>query len=260
MRVRRPIVVTLLLAGVAGLIAALVPPSRCPLEVKLSRIVPSGIFNDDGNEYLLMYLTIRNRETRSFIFEANWTIQAKLTNCWGEVPQIPAFPTIYPGKTATALAMVPAGMDACRLRVNFRMAYQTWKARLLEMIGLRGRTLLAKSPLLCKLVWADARQAVRVSRHWRQSTVEVAFPPRGAEPARERVHVNVIFQSNAGRPGRRADSFCWESVNHQVGFSCPHRAGRLALLPPMLAPCRARLEHNKRTSRFMFNTLVADNE
>ena len=51
-----------------------------------------------------------------------------------------------------------------------------------------------------------------------------------------------------------------KSVSHQVGFSCPHRAGRLALLLPMLTPCRARLDRNKRTSRFMLNSLVADNE
>jgi hypothetical protein len=51
-----------------------------------------------------------------------------------------------------------------------------------------------------------------------------------------------------------------KSVNHEIGFSCPYRARRLALLLPMLAPCRARLEGNKRTSHFMFNSLVADNE
>ncbi len=51
-----------------------------------------------------------------------------------------------------------------------------------------------------------------------------------------------------------------KSVNHQIGFSCPHRAGRLALLLPMLASCRARLERNKRTSHFMLNSLVAGNE
>ena len=51
-----------------------------------------------------------------------------------------------------------------------------------------------------------------------------------------------------------------KSVSHQVGFSCPHRAGRSALLLPMLATCRARRERNKRTSQFMLNSLVADNE
>ena len=74
------------------------------------------------------------------------------------------------------------------------------------------------------------------------------------------VHENVMFTSSAVRPGRRAESFCWESVNRQVGFSCPYRAGRLALLLPMLAPCRARSERNERTSHSIFNSLVSDNE
>jgi hypothetical protein len=73
----------------------------------------------------------------------------------------------------------------------------------------------------------------------------------------EPVHENVIFPSSPGRPSEYADSFCWESVNHQVGFSCPYRAGRLALLLPMLPPRRARSECNKQRSRFMFNSLVA---
>jgi hypothetical protein len=185
MRVRRAIVVTLLLSGVAGPIAAFVPASRCPLAVKLSAIEPSAIFDDDGNEYLLMYLAIRNREVRSYVFEANWTIQARLTNCWVEMPQTFAPSQIYPGKTATALLMVPAATDACRLRVNFRTAYQTWKAPLLEIIGLRGRTLLAKSPLLCKLVGPDEWWTWRVSRQWRQTTVEVALTPPHAAAARK---------------------------------------------------------------------------
>jgi len=199
MRVHRAIVVALLLSGVAGLVAALVSASRCPLEVKLSAIEPSGIVDDHANEYLLIYLTIRNRENRSSVFEANCSIQAELTNCWVEMPRTFAVSTIFPGKSATAFLIVPAETDACRLRVKLRMACQTWKARLLDMTGLRGRTLLANSPLLCKLVWPDERRAVRVSRRWRQITVDVALPPRPAPAARNagRVH-NKPVHATAG--------------------------------------------------------------
>ncbi len=38
------------------------------------------------------------------------------------------------------------------------------------------------------------------------------------------VHENVLFPTSASHPSERADSFCWQSVNHQVAFSWPYRA------------------------------------
>jgi hypothetical protein len=197
MRVRRAIVAALVLSGVAGLLAAIAPAPHCPLEVKLGGIEPSGVFDDQGNECLLMDLTIRNREVQSSVFEANGTIQAKLTNCWVEMPQTFASSWIYPGKTTTASLMVPALTDACRLCVSFRMAHPSWKARLLEVIGLRGRTLLAKSPLLCKWVWPDERRAIRVSRRWRHTTVELVLPPRPLPAARNAGRMRHQSEENA---------------------------------------------------------------
>ena len=44
------------------------------------------------------------------------------------------------------------------------------------------------------------------------------------QPMKGSVHENVRVSSGAACPNELADSFCWESVNHQVAFSLPYRA------------------------------------
>ena len=119
----------------------------------------------------------------------------------------PCAMTVFRGKRrARALFMVPAGTDACRLRVDFRMESPIWKTRLLGMIGLKGRTLVAKSPLLCKLLWPDELRTMRVSRHWSQTEVEVALPPRGATAVR--VHNEAMHRMSGKQVCLRLGRFC----------------------------------------------------
>jgi hypothetical protein len=142
--------------------------------------------DDGGNEELLVTLSISNRDKVSVMFDRSRAFEAKITNHWVQVEQAFRFTRLAPSQQAYVTLLMPAGTDACSLRLNYQS--EIWKQRLMEAIGLRGRTLLAKSPLLCKWVWPDELRTMRVPPHWKQATLEVAFPRSG--------------ETSAGSPGR----------------------------------------------------------
>ncbi len=55
----------------------------------------------------------------------------------------------------------------------------------IEIIGLCGRTVVAESPTLCRWVWPDEFDTIRVASKPRRVTLDVSLPQRDVQRARE---------------------------------------------------------------------------
>ena len=161
------------------MLTAFLWPLRPPFEGRLVGVEPSGMLDDAGNEGLLVTLSISNRDGVAVMFDINRVFEAKVANHWIQVDQAFRFARLAPGQQASVLLHMPAGTDVCRLRLNYQS--EIWKQRFIQAIGLRGRTLVVKSPVLCKWVWPDELRTMRVPPHWKQTTLDVVFPRRGAK-------------------------------------------------------------------------------
>jgi len=179
MRKRKVVVISTALAGVAILLAMSICPSRCPVELKLVGVEPSGMVNDEGKEAMLVTLSVSNRDSVSVMFETVTTFQAKIGGRWVEVKQAFGFDRIAPGRKSEEMLVMPGGTEACRLRFNYQS--EIWKSRLMESLGPTGRRLVAKSPWLCKWVWPDQYKTMRVPPRWKQITVDVILPQSDAK-------------------------------------------------------------------------------
>ena len=179
MRVRRYIGIVVVVIGFVALAAVLFGTLRSGFDMNVVNFEPSSMFDDAGREALLLTLSLRNRDSLAVNIKQITTFQAKVINRWIDVKQNITFDWIAPGRKSTWMLVVPAGTDACRFHLNYQS--ETWKSRLMVILGPTGRRLLAKSPLFVrKWLWPDQYKTTYVSPRWKQITLEVPLPPGGA--------------------------------------------------------------------------------
>jgi hypothetical protein len=181
MRPRRLIFVTAAVAGVAGLLAVLVWPSRCPITVKLVNVEPAGVIDDAGLEMSLVTLAVSS--CAEAVPSANHTlylgnrranVEAKVANRWVEVQDSFYLDRLAPGEESEVTLLLPAGTEICRLHLKYALA--SWKWRL---AGLLARCGMRMSPKFYRWVgWPEGRNP-----RWSVTSVELSLAPRSARQA-----------------------------------------------------------------------------
>jgi len=176
------ILAALVLVAAGGLLEALAWSRQRPIDIRVATVEPSGMVNDAGAEMLLVSLSVSNRDCVDVIFDAANGYEARsAVGDWTPVKYEFTVPRIAPGRQASVLLLAPPATSACRLRLHYQT--QIWKCRVMERLGVRGRKLVAKSRLLCKLVWPDELKTMPVPSHWRQTTIEAVIPADTMSPS-----------------------------------------------------------------------------
>lgn len=187
-RHRLIIVITLIVSlGVIGILISLPNSQSCPVEVTAMRFEPSGIRDEHGQVYLLVTLSVTNRDAIRHWFGAGTNIEAKVANRWVQIGQPFNFGSLAPGKGTHELLLLPGNASACRLRMEHLSEHRD--SRFLSLMGPGGRRLVSNSPILRKLLWPKQSKPM--------------FPP-GVRPALPEIVVEIELP--------QFDVLAWETL------------------------------------------------
>jgi hypothetical protein len=178
----RTFIVIILFAttGLAAVLGLSRWPSRAPVELKLVSATPIGSVN--GKEFMLLTLTISNRDSHSIVFNPVEDIEAKVGGRWIGVDQEFRGQLIAAGRKIQKSLFLPGGAKECRLRFRFHSwnhQSDTWMSQLLRRLGPKAVRFVAKSQLLGKWVWPD-----EWNTGWKEVTLAVTIPPSAGAPDR----------------------------------------------------------------------------
>lgn len=173
MRKRRIILVSVASLTVVSLTAFLVWYWRCPIDYTVE-CEPSGMMSN-GREATLVTFAIYNHDAVDVMFEKLNAFEVKVGSRWIQLDQKVEFSRIPARGRSRELLVVPANTEACRLHLNYQG--ETWKSRLIAVIGPTGRNWLMKSPRLCKYLWPTQGKTMASPPRWRTTTLEVILPP-----------------------------------------------------------------------------------
>jgi len=150
-------------------------PSPCPVELKFVGVEPSGVFDESENEYLLAQLEATNRDFVSVMVDDITNVELRIGGRWVDADQDLQFSEIRPNRTRDEELLIPAGTEACRLRLNYQS--ETRKFRLQARLGPRGLKWLTKVPWLAKNFWPDQYHGFSKPPKWRTTVVTLELPP-----------------------------------------------------------------------------------
>jgi hypothetical protein len=175
MRRNRIVVISAVIGGIATflLVVSLWPP-RCPVKLTVVAVEPSTIFYFGEEEAMLVTLSVGNSDIVDVTYQIP-TFEANVGGRWIEMQQVGGFSRMSAGAKREEKLVMPGG-TICR--VQLRYAPETWKSRFIVRIGPTGRTWVAKSPWLCKWVWPDQYESMRMPAAWKTNTVEIVIPRR----------------------------------------------------------------------------------
>jgi hypothetical protein len=175
-------------ASLAGLLAITARPSRCPVDLKLMSMAPSGTVGDDGRELWLVTLSISNCSAGALTFTQDWmSVEAKVAGRWVQANNLSYLRDLLRHGKTEALVLLPPGTDACRLGIKYvpeplhlRLMWIPAKLGLWRQPWYRG---LARR--VFPVGWFEPLRSDYVGRspHWRLMHPEVAFPRRSPSPA-----------------------------------------------------------------------------
>jgi hypothetical protein len=174
---RRHLAAGIVLAGLTALLAILLWPSRCPVDLKWVSMEPSGIIDADGTEPWLVTLTMTNC-CRGFLILAPQATrcEAKVGGKWTEAETVSSVTTLMRRESRLVLVLVPSAAEACRLRIQY--APEPWRLRLLKMGGALGLWRHAWVQRVTPASWLQpgSLDYRGPPRHWQFMRPEVAFP------------------------------------------------------------------------------------
>ena len=177
MHARRLVAIVVPVVGVAGLLAAWMWSSRCPVELKLVSMEPSGILDDTEKEFSLVTLGVRPFHRGSFVFADQYiTVEAKVANRWVETRNRSTLIWTEPGNDREVQFLLPFGAQACRLHLKY--APESLSLRLWRHLGLRWQRKVYASPKLVHWFWPKQNSILR--SNWRSIRPELAFPQKSA--------------------------------------------------------------------------------
>ncbi len=187
MRRRGSIVISMPVGAVVALLLAFAWARPCPLDLKLVSVETCDVWDEAGNQPVLVTLSLSSQDRVSVLSQTNAAFQARINNRWVDLNQTLKPGTIRPGQGYQAPVLMPAGTDACRLSLDYQYQYElrTWKHGFIDLIGLRARTFVAKSPILSKWVWPDEFEVIRVASESKRVTLEMSLLRHDVQPVRE---------------------------------------------------------------------------
>ena len=187
MRVRKLLVLGAAAAGLAGLLALTVWPSRCPVALMLMSVAPSGTVEDDETEHWLVALSISNCSAGVLTFaQESMHVEAKVANRWVEARQLSYVDGLARRSEAKVLLVVPVGTDACRLSIKYLP--EPLHLRLLSIPPRLGLWRTSWYPALALRVfpvgWLNPLRSDFIGRspHWKWISPEISFPQRSTGP------------------------------------------------------------------------------
>jgi hypothetical protein len=178
---RKLIAFLLVVCGIVVLLAALLSRPRCPVELRVLAVGPSGIVDDSGKESSLVALSVSNIDCVAIMFDRNGDGEAEVEGRWITVEPSVNLDRIAAGRGMEESLIVPAGARTLRLRLRYQS--ETWKSRLMIRLGPNGRMWVAKSSLLCRLVWPDQYKTMPFPPRWKLVTLKVSVPNNEQRPA-----------------------------------------------------------------------------
>lgn len=197
MRKRRYISIVLILLIISAALGLLVFSARPRLSVPVIRLVsnePAGMFDDTGREMRLLTLTARNENPRQhrdpardtlYVRDSARVVEVRMadswikivwaTNLWGLGVQLD------PGEeNPTALALVPAGSDRCRVWIQYGVPTLSAKG-VLESAVARLPPAIRSRISYRFWRWIGFPGLYRPGR-WRQISVELTLHPTSSPP------------------------------------------------------------------------------
>lgn len=200
-------------AGIAGLLAITARPSRCPVDLKLMSMAPSGTVEDDGREPWLVTLSISNCSAGVLTFAQEWmSVEAKVANRWVEANNLAYLGGLARHGKGEVLVLLPSGTDACRLRIKYLP--EPLHLRLMSMPAKLGLWRYSWYRALARRVfpvgWVEPLRSdfIGGSPHWRLMHPEVAFPQRSTGPA------GTLDRTHSNRPAVDAGTALQFAVRH----------------------------------------------
>jgi hypothetical protein len=169
-------VISAVIGGIATLLAFYLRLPRCPVELSVVGVEPSSLIY--FGEKKAMQVTLRVRRLDSVFAYDIPSFEAKVGGRWIEFQRVAGFPGTVGGGMRVGTEpeetlVMPEGTEACRVQLRYHAG--TWKRRFIESIGPIGRSWVAKSRWLHKLVWPDPNE----SMPWqppKTNTVEIMIP------------------------------------------------------------------------------------
>jgi hypothetical protein len=189
----------------AALLAALVGPSRCPVELGFMKMEPAEIVASDGTKMYLVDLRVVNRQPAAVEFRDPVHCEAKVANHWVEAPdtwtihsiagfrprrKAPAAPDVMLVPSAAEVTLlVPADATACRFRLEYRYLgrrplplgigdpWARWEAPSLAALRVQQVTARISRPLY-NWLWPASAPSPRAAPPgpWRRITAKAEFP------------------------------------------------------------------------------------
>lgn len=111
------------IAAIGAVIAVVVWPSHCPIQLGIVGVEPSGIYDERRSESSLCYIALSNRDNvRLSLNTKTVEFEARVGRRYVTVPRASSVAGVPPGRLSGIAILVPAGADACRMRFT----YQYW--------------------------------------------------------------------------------------------------------------------------------------
>jgi hypothetical protein len=179
MRPRKLVAGASLAAVLTGLLVALAWLSSSPLELKVLKMERCDVYDDNGTQLWLATLAVSNPNAQYLELEKDWvSVEARVANRWIDVKNLCPPLNLWTPRTLVPRAhremhlILPAGTEMCRLRANFQG--ELFRSRFARLLGVRGRSIVSKSPAMSKWLWGNAYwpQSFRSPPHWKQTTLE----------------------------------------------------------------------------------------
>ncbi len=181
MRARKLLAGGVAATGLVGLLVATSWPSRCPVDLKLVGMAPSGTMDDDGSESWLVTLSISNCSAGVLFVAREWlNAEAKVANHWVEAADLESLGDLPRHGTREVLILAPFRADACRLHINYLP--EPLHLRLMKLsakLGLwRHAWYRALALRVFPVGWLEPLRSDYVGRspHWRRMSPEVMLP------------------------------------------------------------------------------------
>jgi hypothetical protein len=191
---RKGVVILALVTMVIG-IAVFSLGLRSPIELRMTRIEPSGVLDEVGTELWLAACLVSNVSAAAVEFEWGKTeVEFRVAGQWAKTETMELLNNpryLAPRGARELLFLVPPPAEACRIRLNYQPELFQW--RTWRRLGQSGQKWADKFPRVSRRLWPcgefgerpPAGRSMRRPAHWRRFTAEaeVAVALRGVPKA-----------------------------------------------------------------------------
>lgn len=166
-----------------GGLLAFMASRPAPIELRVLSIERTGMFDEAGEEPLLMTLSVTNKHRVRVEFQLATNYHCRVGNQWVEAKEYFQFGRfIGSGNTSERSFIVPAGTDAFRTRVNYQTEH--WRVQMIAMLSReRELWLMTNSPLWLRTRLWPSRSTMPYPPRWKTLSFELSVPQDAAQSA-----------------------------------------------------------------------------